>query len=1318
MNTRPPQEGTTVKSTGRHANTASTPKAHIVASLRSLLPSGLIAVGCASSIAATLAVLSLGAGSAFAAVEHAQIGQFDGAGNFEVAGTPKTGPATPAGSLGGVNGIAVDAATGDVYTADPTHNVIDKFDANGKYICQITGSTVPSATECNGLEGSATPAGTLRLPQPESEVGLAVDNSGESPAEDPSVGDLYVTDTVENPETAAIENVVEKFSASGKYEGEITTGAEGGPLLAVYGVAVDTHGVVWVMENGAPGRIDNYSDAAANQFISSRPSGAGGFSRPGLAADGSGDLYSVHRLSEQVAKLTDTGEVIEEAVGNLEGAVGVASDQSNNTVYLDTGTNIAEFDSGLNSLSEFGSGQLGAGGEGAIAVDPATGTIYVANAADEKVFVYAATPGPRVKLAPTTAITANAATLNATVNPDGADTTYQFEYGTDTSYGSTSPLTPADAGSGSTPVPVTTDLSQLEGGTEYHYRIVATSGGVTEASADGIFTTSPVPVIEGTSTSNLVSSSADLNATINPRGVDTTYRLQYGLSTAYGSTAPVAGEPDIGSGLAGVAVTQHVPIEANKTYHWRVVATSANGTTTGVDHTFIYETTGEGLPDGRAYEMVSPPHKNDAFVGDAFAMGPFISPDGSHLLAGNIQCFGDTSQSCTADRESVGTPYLFSRTSAGWAAASLGPPASELPDGTSWKYTAATGTVLWSFPTAPFGEDDWYARESNGTFHDIGPASPPELGAQGTQLLGPHILVTADLSHIVWNGTFGDAWPFDESSGHVLYEYVGTGNTAPTMVGVTGGRGSHELISQCTTFGGAKENASQFGGISADGSRVFFTAKGKSGGCPAARAPEVSELYVRANESETIPISQPSPSECGSGALPDEESCRAAPQAAAEFQGASTDGSKAFFTSTQQLVDQASEDSSDTVENTYECQQTTSAGGCNLYEYDFNAPAGHNVVDVSAGDSTDSGPSEQSVIAISPDGSHVYFIAKGVLDRTANEAGDTARSGAKNLYVFERDAAHPAGTVRFIATLSPSDSSFDNSEVGTANVTSDGRFLAFESHGNLTGENVNPLGTQIYRYDAQTADLVRISIGEHGFNDNGADSTLNARIVPGHFGVFQGAPARLDPSMSDDGEYVFFESQVGLTRHALNEVVIGRNPSGGPAYANNIYEYHDGQVSLITDGRDTTELDGKSTVELFGTDASGADVFFRTADQLVPQDTDTQLDFYDARIGGGFPAESSPPQCGEGTCQPANPAAAAKEAPGSATATGAGNLHPPVSAPVRPKPLTRAQKLTRALKACKHRPRHARKACEAQARRQFGPPARKAASAKSTRRSR
>jgi len=94
---------------------------------------------------------------------------------------------------------------------------------------------------------------------------------------------------------------------------------------------------------------------------------------------------------------------------------------------------------------------------------------------------------PMVTTGPATSVTSSSAALTGTVNPNGAETTYYFQYGTTTGYGSTT--TGIAAGSGTTSVSASTSLTGLSSGTTYHYRLAAANGGGTAYGADDWFTT-------------------------------------------------------------------------------------------------------------------------------------------------------------------------------------------------------------------------------------------------------------------------------------------------------------------------------------------------------------------------------------------------------------------------------------------------------------------------------------------------------------------------------------------------------------------------------------------------------------------------------------------------------------------------------------------------------------------------------------------------------------------------------------------------------------------------------------------------------------
>ncbi|MGH2854493.1 MAG: hypothetical protein ACRDLF_09945 [Solirubrobacteraceae bacterium] len=488
--------------------------------------------------------------------------------------------------------------------------------------------------------------------------------------------------------------------------------------------------------------------------------------------------------------------------------------------------------------------------------------------------------------------------------------------------------------------------------------------------------------------------------------------------------------------------------------------------------------------------------------------------------------------------------------------------------------------------------------------------------------------MSADASRLFF-ALEGSLWPFDGTEeGHglpTLYEYLGVGNTAPMLVGVDS---SGKQISQCGVWLGSSGEEGLFthNAVSTDGNVVFFTALQQSYGCKGS-APPVAELFARIDSglagAHTVAISEPSKEDCSAC------DTEAGVLAAAQFRGASEDGSKVFFATTQPLL-----------------------GGdpsSNLYEYDFGAPAGARVVRVSGGDSTVSNPTADVVpgdglehlwVQVSEDGSHVYFLANGVLTKTPNGQGESAEAGAANLYVSERDAGYPAGRIAFIARLSPEDltGTFGRKVGFGSNVTPDGRFLVFTSRRDLTLDDTST-ATQVFEYDAQSGALVRVSVGQNGYNDNGNTGVAEASIVQPNYGgsEYHASDYWSGLSVSADGSRVFFQSTAGLTPQAFDRKVVEEIPQEGappvPVYANNVYEYHAGQVSLISDGQDIASNVVGSAVALLGTDASGADVFFTTEDRLVGQDTDTNIDIYDARVDGGFPAPAAPPSCSGEACQ-------------------------------------------------------------------------------------
>ena len=188
--------------------------------------------------------------------------------------------------------------------------------------------------------------------------------------------------------------------------------------------------------------------------------------------------------------------------------------------------------------------------------------------------------------------TSGGATVRADINPEGSDTHYYIQYGSGLSYGSVVPASPADVGSGSAFVRVSQSIFNLQPLHTYHWRVVATNSGGTTDGADQLFATPPpttpqgAPVATTGSATAITSTGATLNGTVNPSGSATTYHFQYGTTSGYGAVAPV---PDGSAGSDRAAHAEQVAVTGlspNTTYHFRIVASSAGGTSSGADHMF------------------------------------------------------------------------------------------------------------------------------------------------------------------------------------------------------------------------------------------------------------------------------------------------------------------------------------------------------------------------------------------------------------------------------------------------------------------------------------------------------------------------------------------------------------------------------------------------------------------------------------------------------------------------------------------------------------------------------------------------------------
>jgi hypothetical protein len=189
---------------------------------------------------------------------------------------------------------------------------------------------------------------------------------------------------------------------------------------------------------------------------------------------------------------------------------------------------------------------------------------------------------PTATTGPATAIGATTATVTGSVVPGGQATSWYVQYGTSTSYGSQTAQ--ANAGSGAATVNITSNLSSLKPGSTYHYRVVASNSAGTAHGSDAVFTTLTPPGATTAAATGIGTTTATLNGTVDPNSRDTTFYFEYGTSTSYGTKTAVKSAGSSASpqnesvGISRLAV--------GKTYHFRIVATSGAGPTTGADGTF------------------------------------------------------------------------------------------------------------------------------------------------------------------------------------------------------------------------------------------------------------------------------------------------------------------------------------------------------------------------------------------------------------------------------------------------------------------------------------------------------------------------------------------------------------------------------------------------------------------------------------------------------------------------------------------------------------------------------------------------------------
>lgn len=751
---------------------------------------------------------------------------------------------------------------------------------------------------------------------------------------------------------------------------------------------------------------------------------------------------------------------------------------------------------------------------------------------------------------------------------------------------------------------------------------------VTDGLKEVVFAFGPpaAPAIGRELTAEVLTSEAKLGALVNPGGLATSYRFEYGPTSAYGSSTPFP-EGSVGEGLQAKAVWASANgLTPGATYHYRVVATNELGTVHGPDQTFTTLTAEQAacpneqlragfsgrLPDCRAYELVTPPTKSSAQL-DAAQQVEYSSVAAADGEALTLRAFEPLPGAPNA-----GEHYLATREAGGWSAQDTMP--LESYDGTScmeYQHVDAYSAQL----TREVMRIDAGSRASG----DSNEENPESCNPEGRQVVsgepvgyenllvrdnttGAYQLVnvtpsgvtpadayfqaaSADLSHVI----FTEVSPLAEGATYGvenLYEWdegtVRLVSLLPNGTAVTG------------TLAAPVGEPEHEGVISSDGSHVLFSYD--------------AALYDRIDGQRTVQIDE---AEGGSGA-----------SGGGSLQAASAGGAKVFFLDESRLTADSTAAAGEP--DLYECALPEGASKCELSDLTVAAAGEHADV--------------QRVTPLGDDdSSYVYFVAEGVLasntreytDSEGNTVVEGAEAGKQNLYLWNGEKT------TFIAA------GVHYSPFGDEQTSPDGKWLAFESEKSLTGyEIVQPAGgfsvKELFLYNAAAQQLVCASCnptGEPPIQGGGVAVSLREGEESEDARRHEERTRRL---LTDAGQ-AFFQT---------NEALVPSDTNGKA----DVYEYEGGHVYLISSGTSSSE----SNLEDVG--ENGDDVFFRSDQALVPQDNqERMIVIYDARVDGGFPEPAVPPPCTTAdACRAAiAPQPSVYGAPASQTFSGAGNLAPP-----------------------------------------------------------
>jgi hypothetical protein len=497
----------------------------------------------------------------------------------------------------GPRAVAVMPSTGEVFTLGEERGRVQRFSAAGVFQSSFL------------IDATYSPVGPV-----------AVDPAG--------FGAVYVLGFGGAAPTAVL-----KYSASGTFLYQLDAVSSGISLNSIVSgnaaLAVDpVDGTVYVAatDNGTGGQVIARFDGSTGAFIDSFDGSDGSdgvFQCPnGLAVDGSHRVYVLDSScavggKNRVDRYSPTG-VFEQTVddGSRGALSAVAADPVSDEVYVaeagPVGPQITHFSAGGGApIYTFDASNVafdmttGVARVRALAVS-GDGTVYTSDGADPVVEWFTQFDGPTVETVavPSPSPEPREVVLEGTIDPEGVESSYHFEYGLDQTYGKRSPAVDTAAGSGSDPVAASTTVTGLEPNKTYHYRIVGSNSSGSIDGGDQMFTTAAAPAtVDGVApfASVITPRSASLHGTVNANNTSafsTSYYLEYGTTTAYGQSAVGADSgtfcslfavPRACDGVQRPVVASVSGLEPGTLYHFRVVADNGHpdGPQAGADRTFI-----------------------------------------------------------------------------------------------------------------------------------------------------------------------------------------------------------------------------------------------------------------------------------------------------------------------------------------------------------------------------------------------------------------------------------------------------------------------------------------------------------------------------------------------------------------------------------------------------------------------------------------------------------------------------------------------------------------------------------------------------------